>query len=167
MILFICTGNIFRSMTAEYALKARLGTDTGFRVRSAGLNDAPHEVVSFVEDHLTTKGLDISRHRPTRLTRTMLDEASLAVAMGIEHRQQLIGKFDRRSALFSEIAYGTEEALRDVCEVVPDWRNNDAAASAYVRLVIDYIFDGMPGFVERMHEFIRHDRTAAGRLTPS
>ena len=23
-ILFVCTGNIFRSMTAEYALKARL-----------------------------------------------------------------------------------------------------------------------------------------------
>ena len=153
MILFICTGNIFRSMTAEYALKARLGSDTGFRVRSAGLIGAPHEIVSFVEDHLTTKGLDISRHRPTKLTRAILDEASLAVAMGFEHRQQLIEKFDRRSALFSEIAYGTEEPLRDVYEVVPDWRNNPVAASAYGKWVIDYIFDGMQGFVERMHAF--------------
>ena len=167
MILFICTGNIFRSMTAEYALKACLGTDTGFRVRSAGLIDAPHEIVSFVEDHLTTKGLDISQHRPTKLTRAILDEASLAVAMGFEHRQQLIEKFDRRSALFSEIAYGTEEPLRDVYEVVPDWRTNPVAASAYGKWVIDYIFDGMQGFVERMHAFIRIERTAGGRLTPS
>ncbi|MFP6744450.1 MAG: hypothetical protein VCB77_04585 [Alphaproteobacteria bacterium] len=71
-ILFVCTGNIFRSMTAEYALRASLGADTGYRVRSAGLIEAPHEIETFVTDYLTAKGLDVSRHQPTNLTRTTL-----------------------------------------------------------------------------------------------
>ena len=154
-ILFICSGNIFRSMTAEYALRARLGADTDIRVRSAGLIEAPHEIVSFVEDYLTTKGLDVSRHQPTKLTRATLDVAGLAVAMGTEHRQQLVETSDHRAALFSEIAYGTEEPLLDVFEVVPDWRTNEVAAIDYGRWVIDYIMEGMPGFIDRMPDFTR------------
>lgn len=154
-ILFICTGNIFRSMTAEYALRARLGADTDYRVCSAGMIDAPHEIVSFVVIYLTTKGLDVSRHQPTKLNRAILDEASLAVAMGTEHRRQLAETFDYGATLFSEIAYGTEEPLLDIFEVVPDWRTNEAAAIDYGRWVIDYIIDGMPGFMDQMPGFIR------------
>ena len=154
-ILFICTGNIFRSMTAEYALKAALRFDANYTVHSAGLMDAPHEIVSFVEDYLKGRGLDVSRHQPKKLTREMLDEADLAVAMGTEHRHQINQKFNCRLPLFSEIAYGTEEPLRDVYETVPDWRNNEAAASAYACSVMDYIFDGTPNFITRMHSFVQ------------
>jgi Protein-tyrosine-phosphatase len=37
-VLFVCTGNIFRSVTAEYALKARLGLDTSHVISSAGID---------------------------------------------------------------------------------------------------------------------------------
>lgn len=159
IILFICTGNIFRSVTAEYALKATLSVDAIYAVHSAGLIDAPHEIVSFVEDYLKGRGLDVSRHQPKKLTREMLDEADLAVAMDTEHRHQINQTFNRRLPLFSEIAYGTEEPLRDVYEVVPDWRNNEAAARAYGWSVMDYIFDGMPNFTNRIHSFVRVRRT--------
>ena len=99
--------------------------------------------------------LDVSRHQPRKLTRAILDEAGLAVAMGTEHRQKLAETFDHRAALFSEIAYGVEEPLLDVFEVVPDWRTNEAAATEYGRWVIDYIIDGMAGFMDRMPEIIR------------
>jgi len=154
-ILFICTGNIFRSMTAEHALRAALGSDTGCRVRSAGLIDAPHQIVSFVKDYLATKGLDVSHHQPTKLARAILDEAGLAVAMGTGHRRQLAEGFDYGAPLFSEIAYGTEEPLLDVFEVVPDWQTNEAAAMDYGQWVIDYIIDGMPGFLDRMPKLIQ------------
>ena len=159
-ILFICTGNVFRSMTAEYALKATLSFDTKYTVHSAGLKDGPHELLSFVENYLKGRGLDISRHQPKKLTREMLDEANLAVAMGTEHRHQINQIFNCRLPLFSEIAYGTEEPLRDVDEIVPDWRNNDAAASAYAWSVMDYIFDGIPNFITRMHSFVQVRRTS-------
>jgi protein-tyrosine phosphatase len=35
-ILFVCTGNIFRSLTAEYALKAMLDPRSPIHVSSAG-----------------------------------------------------------------------------------------------------------------------------------
>ena len=136
-------------MTAEYALKAALNVDENYIVHSAGLKDGPHELLSFVEDYLKGRGLDISRHQPKKLTREMLDEAVLAVAMGTEHRHQINRMFNCRLPLFSEIAYGTEDALLDVCEVVPDWRNNEAAAISYGGSVMDYIFDGMPNFISR------------------
>ena len=40
-VLFVCTGNIFRSVTAEYALKIRLGGDTSCVVGSAGSTSSP------------------------------------------------------------------------------------------------------------------------------
>lgn len=153
-ILFICTGNIFRSMTAEYALKAALGFDANHTVHSAGLMDAPHEIVSFVADYLRGRGLDVSRHQPKKLTPEMLEDADLAVAMGTEHRHRINQEFACRLPLFSEVAYGTEEPLRDVHEMVPDWRNNEAAASAYGWSIMDYIFDGMPNFITRMPSFV-------------
>lgn len=159
-ILFICTGNIFRSMTAEYALRATPGLDANYTVNSAGLEDAPHGIVSFVEDYLTGRGLDISRHQPKKLTREMLDEANPAVAMGTEHRHRINRIFKCRLPLFSEIAYGAEEALLDVGEVVPDWRTNEAAAISYGGSVMDYIFDGMPNFITRLPSFVQ-DRWAS------
>ena len=154
-VLFICSGNIFRSMSAEYALRAHLGAGNVVSVRSAGLYDAPHGIVGFVRDHLQSKSIDITPHRPTRLTKPMLEAVALPVAMGFEHRDAIEQDFGRRLPLFSEIAYGTEEALRDVWEVVPDWRDNEAEAAAYGCSVIDYIHDGMPGFLRRMQNFMQ------------
>lgn len=154
-ILFICTGNIFRSMTAEYALKATAGLPPGTRVHSAGLAEAPHEIVSYVEEYLRARGLDISNHRPKPVTREHLEAADLAVAMGMEHRERIEQDFGQRLPLFSEVAYGTETPLPDVCDVVPDWRNNEEASRKYAWSVMDYICDGMPDFATRLQQFIK------------
>ncbi len=156
-VLFICSGNIFRSMTADYSLKARLGAGDEIIIRSAGLRPAPHGVMDFVRDHLKRKGIDISEHQPTQLTRAMLEDTALPVAMGLEHREIIERDFGHRLPLFSQVAYGTVEALRDVWEVVPDWQNNLEASAEYGCSVIDYIHDGMPGFLERMDDFIARD----------
>lgn len=150
-VLFICTGNIFRSMTAEFALCAA-GIEG---VRSAGLIKAPHPIVAFVADYLAAKGHSTDAHEPRVLTRDMLDAAALPVAMGIEHRDRIAAQFNRRLPLYSEIAYGAEHALLDVDQVVPDWRENETAARAYGTEVMDYIFDGIPGFVSRMNRFMQ------------
>ena len=84
----------------------------------------------------------------------MLDDADLVVAMDFAHRDAIETRFGRRMPLFSEVAFGNEAPLLDVYEVVPDWRDNEAAATQYGRSVMDTIFDGMPGFVRRMHDFI-------------
>lgn len=156
-ILFICSGNIFRSMSAEYTLKSQAGPGNKIIIRSAGLKPPPHGIMDFVRDHLGSKGIDISAHKPTQLIPAMLDKAELPVAMGLEHQEVIERDYGRRLPLFSEVAYGTVEALRDVWEVVPDWRNNEEASAKYGCSVIDYIHDGMPGFLKRMDGFIGRD----------
>ena len=74
--------------------------------------------------------------------------------MGLEHQEAIEREHQRRLPLFSEIAYGTREPLRDVWEVVPDWRNNMAASARYGCSVMDYIYEGVPGFLDRMNRFI-------------
>ena len=146
-VLFVCTGNIFRSMTAEYALRSALGYNQAFTVRSAGLKCPPHGVLSYVKDHLANRQLDVSNHRSTVLTNETLTKADVPVAMGTEHREQVAQIFGREIPLFSQIAYATEAPLLDVWQVVPDWETNIEAAATYAREVMDYIIDGMPGFI--------------------
>ena len=43
-ILFVCSGNIFRSLVAEYALKAHLGSRARYLIGSAGIEASPQEI---------------------------------------------------------------------------------------------------------------------------
>lgn len=153
-ILFVCTGNIFRSMTAEFALKSRVDAKRPVSVSSAGLEQAPHGVLGFVATHLNRRGFDVSDHRPRRLTDEILTGADLAIAMGFDHRDQIDLRFGRRVPLFSEVAYGVERPLPDVWEAVPDWRTNEAGARRYGEEVIDTIIDAMPDLARRLDGFL-------------
>jgi len=64
-VLFVCTGNIFRSVTAEYALKARLGAGTSCAVRSTGIDAKPQSIHAWVQTRLHEKGSDSNHPRPT------------------------------------------------------------------------------------------------------
>lgn len=80
----------------------------------------------------------------------MIEQANLPVAMDLVHQREVLAKFGLHIPLFSEVAYGRISPLPDVDETVPDWRNNEAAAREYGWSVMDTIFDGMPGFLNRM-----------------
>jgi protein-tyrosine phosphatase len=67
-ILFVCTGNIFRSMTAEYALKAALGSQPAYLVSSAGTEAMPQEMSSYLRQRLLERDLDPTGHRQRRVT---------------------------------------------------------------------------------------------------
>ena len=54
-ILFVCTGNIFRSLSAEYALKARLAPRSPIRVSSAGTLAIPQEMHSDIRAYLVQR----------------------------------------------------------------------------------------------------------------
>jgi len=154
-VLFVCTGNIFRSMTAEYALRKHLTGGRNIHVHSAGLIDAPHEIVSFVKEYLSNRDIDISKHLPRKLTEDMLSSSDLVVAMDLEHREQLRDQFECRAPLFSEVVDGTEKPLLDVCEVVENWLENEEKAKEYGWSVMDTIYSGMPQFLDRMSSYMR------------
>lgn len=153
-ILFVCTGNIFRSMTAEYALKAALGPQPAYLVGSAGTEAVPQEMSPYLRERLLGRNLDPSGHRQRRLTAQMLHEADLVVTMGLNHRNYLQERFNRAACLFNQICFGLETPVLDVGEALPNEWRNPAAQQAYIYEVVDYLCDSMPYFIKNVGRFL-------------
>lgn len=149
-VLFICTGNVFRSMVAEYALKAQLGPGSGFLVGSAGTEACPAELHPLIRDHLLAKGADPSRHVQRKLTQELLEEADLPVAMGLDHREFVRRHFHCEVRLFNKICYDKMESVLDIHEAVPDWERNPAAALRYACSAINYIWEATPALIAKL-----------------
>ena len=150
-VLFVCTGNIFRSLTAEYALRDIVGARNDIVVASAGTEDFPHVVSLQVRDYVFSRGLDVSRHRRRTLTAELLQEPGPVIAMSTEHRSILLDRFNRRDVpLFTEACGLPSEPLPDVDEAVIDHRTNPIAVEAHVRMIIDRIIALTPLLADRL-----------------
>ncbi len=149
-ILFICTGNTFRSVVAEYALKALVGPQSEYTISSAGIEAHPARVNALISEHVRAKGADLSRHVQRRLTRELLERADLPVAMGLDHREFVRQRFRRDIWLFNEICYGRAEPVLDIHEAVPDRSENLEAARSHAHFVIDYIWGTMAHFLKQV-----------------
>ena len=113
-VLFVCTGNIFRSLAAEYALRHVLGARSDIMVASAGTEDFPHVVSRNVRDYLLARGLNVSRHRRRTLTAQILHEPGPVIAMSTEHRSGLGRAFQStgRSVIHRGMWYSRRTASR-------------------------------------------------------
>jgi len=156
-VLFICTGNIFRSLTAERALRAHLRAAGGtgieaIAVGSAGLLAEPQDLHPAVADRLAVHGLDTHGHVQRRLTAEILSQAGVAVAMGEDHVASVSQRFGRRLPLFSELAFGETAGLPDVWEAVPDYQKNPAAAAAHIHATVDRIVAGTPALMDAIRQ---------------
>jgi protein-tyrosine phosphatase len=149
-VLFVCTGNIFRSMTAEYALRRELGRQSRLLVASAGTDDYPHVVRANVRDYLRLQGLDVSAHRRRTVTREMVAEAEWVVAMSTDHQRWLAERYGVNVPVFLEVCGGACEALPDIEEAVQDYRTNAPAVEAHVRKTIDTILELTPRLAARL-----------------
>lgn len=152
VIMFICTGNIFRSMSAEHGLRHHLGRVSGVEVCSAGTDPTPRAVHPRLIAYMATKGIDVRGHKQTVLTESVLAGADLAVAMGRDHQEWVRGRFGRELPLFNQVCYGRDEPIPDVWEVIPDWETNQVAAFRYLEGVIDHILAGTAVLAEKLRQ---------------
>jgi protein-tyrosine phosphatase len=149
-VLFVCSGNIFRSLAAEHALKMMLGKQSSCLVGSAGIDARPQPVHEWVQTRLLLRGADVTAHVQRQLTREMVEEADLVIAMGRNHQAYIRERFERDVPLFNHACFELDEPILDVHEALPEWEQDLERARIYVWSVIDRIWEAMPSLISRL-----------------
>jgi len=157
-ILFVCTGNIFRSMTAEYALKARLDPRSPIRVSSAGTQAIPQAMHPDVRTYLVQRGVEPSHHRQRKVSAELLAASDLVIAMSTDHQAFLVDTFRYHAPLFNEVCHGRSEPLLDVWEAIPTWETDLDAARQYALQVMEYVWASIPCLLQNLGTYLRVER---------
>lgn len=151
-VLFVCRGNVFRSMSAEYLMRSYLLTHdiTGIFVSSAGTEADPQSSFPETLARLQMYWCDASAHKQIKLTADLLKEADLVVCMSESHRN-VVRELWYDAVLFNEIAYGKWEDLMDDAEYGEKY-GYDYDLWKYVEFIVDYIHDAIPTIVEKIQK---------------
>jgi len=96
-ILFVCTGNLCRSPMAAALLQARLSRDEArhdWQVGSAGVWATDGRPASaYAIDEMAQRSIDLRAQRSRNVTRALMDEADLVLAMTQDHAEALTAAF--------------------------------------------------------------------------
>lgn len=159
-ILFVCTGNVFRSVSAEYSFKKYLADNgiTDWNVGSAGIGVNEQPVNAATLGTLKEFGIDVSAHRARQLTREILDQYDAVVGMAENHLDYMKSELGYRHAiLFNDLASGELTSIWDIEDDVPDHATNPKGVEEkIVRTVRDIhgkISDVFKNAAERFYLF--------------
>ena len=144
---------MFRSLTAEHALRAQR---SDIVVASAGTAQGDDVVPPEVSSYLLSKGFDVRAHRRRALTREIIEQADLVVAMSLDHRDFIRARFGVEVPVFLECCGDAPAALLDLHEAVADYRTNPVAAAAHIRATIDRIIELTPRLALRLDRLLSH-----------
>lgn len=154
-ILFVCSGNVFRSMSAEKLLKKHLKDNKikGVFVDSAGIcGDKDQKIAKPVLEELKNLGIDAKDHKHKQILKKHVTWADLIVSMGYNHRKYIKEKFNKESILFNKICYGVNYPVYDNNEVLKC--NKGFARHFFDSCVVRKINADMLYFINNYKKFI-------------
>jgi protein-tyrosine-phosphatase len=165
-IVFVCSGNVFRSLSAQLALQSV--APPGMTAASAGCwTRSEFRMRSDIRERLAHWGADCSAHAPRQLTKEIMDGADLVVALNHDHQAYIERTFGRRVPLYMEIATGNPDAFPDLPDIVPDYKNDRDAARVYVNRAIDAIFGYRDAFVKNLPAYLPPPRPVRPAPAPA
>lgn len=148
-ILFLCTDNYTRSVTAEFCLINYIKDNhiNDIKVSSAGFK-ANSDLSSFSSVHfkrMNELGIDTSDFKRTQFKESFFKEFDVIVGMGKEHKEYVKHHFGRTIYLFNEIYKNEELSL-----VVPP--PDKIGYMKEIKDIVDYINNAMPVFMKNLLE---------------
>lgn len=151
-ILFVCSGNIFRSLTAELSIKGMVQpASPPMAVASAGIEGHPSKKVPVdIGRYLTHLQLDYSAHTSRMVTADMVSAADIVVAMGKDHQNYIAHNFGLVVPLYLQIATGHPTPLPDLWEVIADHETQPDASRKFVEDTIDCIYGNRHDFMKNI-----------------
>jgi protein-tyrosine phosphatase len=149
-ILFVCTGNIFRSMCAEFFLKKYiLEENKKIKVSSAGIQANPEGIHPIVKEELNKRNIDYSKHIQRKVTKEILNSSDLVVSMTFFHQDFLKEKFHKDSILFNELCFGKKEDFLDYPDILLE-TNSKEKAEEYIRTAVKEIEKGCKSLAKQL-----------------
>ncbi len=142
VVLFVCTGNIFRSLSAERLLIKYIQENNivRYEVHSAGTVAKIEPVDTKTKESLKRHGIDVSDHKQTKLSKELLEKCDVVIAMADYHINFMKNEFNyNKAVLFNELANGKKENVDDVNDVIKDYLSNRSKTESHIKLTVDYI----------------------------
>ena len=144
-IIFICSGNTFRSFTGEIIARKYVKDHNieKFEVSSAGtkanlsLKPYPKTI-----ERLKEKGIDDLNYNHEQVTKEILEDKDVIICFSKRH-QNYVKELGFDSVLFNELAYNKKEDLMDDGEY-EEIHGKDYDLNEYIDMIVDYIDDAMP-----------------------
>jgi len=154
-ILFVCTGNTFRSMIAECAFKKYLADNkiTGWKISSAGTIAKKARIDPKTIEAMEQQGVNCINHKQKKLTEEMLKKYDIIIAMGKGHKRFMDSKMGcGRSMLFNELAINKKTSVMDINEEVKDFGINRRAVEDKIGRTVKEIFRKTPWLFKNASE---------------
>jgi adenylate cyclase len=152
-ILFVCTGNIFRSMSAEYLAKKYIKDQNlkNIYISSAWTVAHPENPFSYTLKRLQKYWCDANNHVQTKLDENVLKDKDFVIVMA-KHHLEMVRSLGYEWVLFNLVAYGKNKDLMDdteyTCKYGPMWD-----LEKYVEQIVDYIYEAIPKIFSWLKSF--------------
>lgn len=146
-ILFVCSGNVFRSLTAEYCLKYYLEENNinNWIVSSAGIIAEKAHIDPAVICTLNILGINNINHKQKRLDLNDLKNNNVIVAMAKNHVDFIRQRFNFNNVfLFNELAVNKKTSILDVEDEVVDYKKNRKAVEKKLEMTVIEINSKIP-----------------------
>jgi len=158
-VLFVCTGNVFRSMIAEKCLN-HFAKQNNLQIiaDSAGTKGSEKGPIDCVIERLRFHGISFI-HKQKKLNRKLLEENDIVIVMNINHKEFIKEKFSVDVPLFNEVAFNKPEGVLDFDECYPEITDaNDKKHRLKVKehayRIVDYIYNSMPELVKNIERWV-------------
>lgn len=121
-IVFVCTGNVCRSATAEYLLRKELDKKgiTGIEVISRGIAANPaYRVPTVIKELLQEDEIDIEQHQSTLLEEDDVNSADLILVMDRIHLDDINDRYPEvKDKVFLFKEYAAAEGDKEIYDPI-------------------------------------------------